>query len=100
MGTREEADDGIHRSADPALHRATHARRRVMDAPGYRSFLVRLWPPVEQANGSWHAEVEHIQSGVVVEARSIEDALAVIRRSTAGPDDPPVVDRTETDRTP
>lgn len=36
-----------------------HPQQRAM--PPYSSFLVRFW--YEPTDGSWHGEVEHVQSG-------------------------------------
>ena len=56
----------------------------MIDDPSYRSFLVRLWRGPAAEGGAWLVEVEHIQSGAVVDTASLEEALNVIRRSTGG----------------
>lgn len=56
--------------------------------PSYRSFLVRIWRDSPEAGGSWHGEVELIQSGEVVAVDSLEQALAIMRRAAGLPAEP------------
>ncbi|GAC1386761.1 MAG: hypothetical protein NVSMB42_07470 [Herpetosiphon sp.] len=50
-----------------------------MNRPSYCSFLLRLWCG-PAATGAWQGEIEHIQTGTVVNVCSLEEALNVIRR--------------------
>jgi hypothetical protein len=59
----------------------------MMEDPSYHSFLVRLWRGPGDADGAWQGEVEHIQSGAVVEIASLEEAFRLIQRSTAEADE-------------
>ncbi len=59
-----------------------------MNGPLYRSFLVRLWRESEECS-AWRGEIEHIQTGTVVEVSSLEEALALIRRIVSENNEPP-----------
>jgi hypothetical protein len=50
----------------------------VIEDPSYRSFVVRLWRASGRTEPSWHCEVEHIQSGNIVEVSSLEEAFSLI----------------------
>jgi hypothetical protein len=40
--------------------------------------MVRLWRAPGRTEPSWHCEVEHIQSGNIVEVSSLEEAFILI----------------------
>lgn len=63
----------------------TRSSTSEVDAPSYRSFLLRIWH--DQA-GSRHCEVEAIQSGELIEFPSLDAALTFIRRA-AGAEEAP-----------
>jgi hypothetical protein len=58
----------------------------MINDPSYQSFLLRLWHESGFDAAPLRAEVEHIQSGMVAEVCSLEDAFRLIRKA-AGDDE-------------
>jgi hypothetical protein len=59
----------------------------MLEPPGYRSFLVRLWcEPGGEGDGRWRGEAEHIQSGRSWRFASLEALLALLRAAIRAPE--------------
>ena len=72
----------------------------MIDHPSYCSFLVRLWREPGAKNDTWRGEVEHIQSGVVIEVFSLKEALSLIQHTVVGDEERPGASESESQRTP
>ncbi|MBN1249301.1 MAG: hypothetical protein JXC32_16700 [Anaerolineae bacterium] len=55
----------------------------------YASYLIRLWREVDQdpsvVRGSWHSEIEHIQTGEHRSFDTLEELLSFLRQAALDP---------------
>lgn len=71
----------LHHGIEAATAPAPPSGGTLIYPPSYRSFLVRLWQDPASVEGRWRGEVEHIQSGTLIEISSLAEVFSLIGRS-------------------